>query len=232
MRVASAVTLVRPCCAGPPFPERGEGAARRPVRVRDTARLRAGAPPMSADTPVLAPAPPVERARIQLLRGGRSPVARANAVSAASLVAPATIFVALILILPSLLLFRYSLTSSSRPVHGRGPDARQLRQVLHRPVLHGRAVADLESGTHGHGHLPRRGAAARLRARPYDVALQERALDARRAAALVGNAVRAAGWMVAFGPKGLLNAPCGVGAIAGRWRSCTPRPPSSSESRP
>ena len=38
----------------------------------------------------------------------------------------------------------------------------------------------------------------------------------------VGNAVRAAGWMVAFGNRGLLNASLmGIGAIRSRSRSCS-----------
>jgi putative spermidine/putrescine transport system permease protein len=41
----------------------------------------------------------------------------------------------------------------------------------------------------------------------------------------VGNAVRAAGWMVAFGNKGVINASLmGTGAIPRRSRSCSPRP--------
>ena len=170
---------------------------------------------MSADTPILGPAPPLGRAGDRLLRWNRSPAARANAVSAASLVAPATIFVALILILPSLLLFRYSLNKfvpGQFMVEGLTLDSYvkfftdpYYTAVLWRTLRVALTVTAicLVAG------LPLAYVLARTTSRYKNVLLMLVVLPL-----FVGNAVRAAGWMVAFGPKGLLNATLmGAGAI-------------------
>src|SRR6185503_11410461 len=67
---------------------------------------------------------------------------------------------------------------------GGGGDARELCQVLHRPVLHQYLLDDAARGAGLHGRLPRAGVPFGLRAGPQREPLQERPGDAGGAAAV------------------------------------------------
>ena len=104
----------------------------------------------------------------------------------------------------------------ARQVHGRRADHRELRQVLHRHLL----LRGARRARCASRWSPRRSASCSAFRSPTCW----RAPQARYKNMLimlvvlplfVGNAVRAAGWMVAFGNKGLINASLmGLGAIA------------------
>jgi putative spermidine/putrescine transport system permease protein len=130
-------------------------------------------------------------------------------------VAPATIFVTLVLILPALLLFRYSLNRfvpGQFMVEGLTLDSYvkfftdpYYTAVLWRTLR----VATTVTALCLLAGLPLAYVLARTRSRFKNVLIILVVLPL-----FVGNAVRAAGWMVAFGPKGLLNASLmGAGAI-------------------
>src|SRR5262249_51273240 len=145
-------------------------------------------------------------------------------VSAAVLLAPAALAVSLVLLLPLVLMFRYSL---NRFEPGRFmvealtlenyaklvSDAYYLG-VLRSTVLMALAVtaACLALG------FPLALAIARAAPRVKAVLIVLVVVPL-----FVGNAVRAAGWMVAFGPKGVVNALLQAVAFSAPTLSCPPR---------
>jgi putative spermidine/putrescine transport system permease protein len=141
---------------------------------------------------------------------------RAQALGAAGLVGPATVLVAVGLLLPAAILFRYSL---NRFVPGQFMvDALTVENYVkfftdpYYTAVLGRTVrvACLTTLLCLVMGLPLAYVLARTRTRWKNLLIMAVVLPL-----FVGNAVRAAGWMVAFGSRGLLNATLiGAGAIA------------------
>jgi putative spermidine/putrescine transport system permease protein len=141
---------------------------------------------------------------------------RAQALGAAGLVGPATVLVAIGLLLPAAILFRYSL---NRFVPGQFMvDALTVENYVkfftdpYYTAVLGRTVrvACLTTLLCLVMGLPLAYVLARTRTRWKNLLIMAVVLPL-----FVGNAVRAAGWMVAFGSRGLLNATLiGAGAIA------------------
>ena len=141
---------------------------------------------------------------------------RAPAFGAAGLVGPATVLVALGLLIPAAILFRYSL---NRFVPGHFMvDALTVENYVkfftdpYYTAVLGRTVrvACITTLLCLLMGLPLAYVLARTRTRWKNLLIMAVVLPL-----FVGNAVRAAGWMVAFGSRGLLNATLiGAGAIA------------------
>jgi putative spermidine/putrescine transport system permease protein len=141
---------------------------------------------------------------------------RAPAFGAAGLVGPATVLVALGLLIPAAILFRYSL---NRFVPGQFMvDALTVENYVkfftdpYYTAVLGRTVrvACITTLLCLLMGLPLAYVLARTRTRWKNLLIMAVVLPL-----FVGNAVRAAGWMVAFGSRGLLNATLiGAGAIA------------------
>lgn len=141
---------------------------------------------------------------------------RAQALGVAGLVGPATVLVAVGLLLPAAILFRYSL---NRFVPGQFMvDALTVENYVkfftdpYYTAVLGRTVrvACLTTLLCLVMGLPLAYVLARTRTRWKNLLIMAVVLPL-----FVGNAVRAAGWMVAFGSRGLLNATLiGAGAIA------------------
>lgn len=141
---------------------------------------------------------------------------RAQALGAAGLVGPATVLVAVGLLVPAAILFRYSL---NRFVPGQFMvDALTVENYVkfftdpYYTAVLGRTVrvACLTTLLCLVMGLPLAYVLARTRTRWKNLLIMAVVLPL-----FVGNAVRAAGWMVAFGSRGLLNATLiGAGAIA------------------
>ena len=119
--------------------------------------------------------------------------------------APATVFVAAGLLVPLAILFRYSLNEfvpGSMMVEALTLD--ELRQVLHRPLLHRRAGDDVAGGRACHRAIclvlgfPLAYVLARTQSRFKNLLIMLVVLPL-----FVGNAVRAAGWMTAVRHQGL-----------------------------
>ena len=141
---------------------------------------------------------------------------RARTIGAAGLVGPATVLVAVGLLVPAAILFRYSL---NRFVPGQFMvDALTVENYVkfftdpYYTAVLGRTVrvACLTTLLCLVLGLPLAYVLARTRTRWKNLLIMAVVLPL-----FVGNAVRAAGWMVAFGSRGLLNATLlGAGAIA------------------
>jgi putative spermidine/putrescine transport system permease protein len=123
------------------------------------------------------------------------------------LIGPATLFIALCLLAPLAILLRYSLNEfePTRKMMVEAADHRELRQVLHRSLLHDDPRHDRAHRGDGDRGLPDHRLPAGLRRGAQPEPLQAPADHRHRAAAVRRQRGARAGWMVVFGSKGFFN---------------------------